>query len=603
MAFGITNSGFVLKRLEDIKADVESGLREAFGEINTGPDSVFGQHIGVFSRQLAEVWEEMELVYNSQYPNTADGVALDNSSGIVGVIRLPAVSTTVVVQMEGTEGTPVPAAREFAKSSDAETFKTLAAATITNLKLHRFQVSVDDYTQSFAYTITIDGFASSFIPTPPFAAGVFDQEFIARNLSFAINANTNINTKVLAGHSQGDNFLTIRILTNEVSNTFTGTVGSKLTVDAIWSPVNVIADNAGRVPAPVDSINTINTPVSGLSQVSNQIDGVTGQPIETDPDFRIRRKLSLEVIAAATVGAIRARLIQDLTEVSSAFVFENRDDIYTGNGVALTVFDSDFVTGNSIVYKVNDETASAVPFNTDHDTTMADLKSAIEALTTVLSVVLTDLSGDNRKIEVTTIPFTTGNIFRIKGPEVLVSGGASQPASEHFLSNTGLPPHSFEAVVAALDEPAINQAIGDKIFEVKPAGIQSHGANDVDVTDSNGEVQVMRFTRAKTKFVFVELDYNRSNADDPFPLDGETQIANEILRIGDGLTFGNDLLIQVFEAAGYIARGVTLTAVRLAVKDDLIDPLVLQTVNIKLKVSELPTFDLTRITLLDVTPP
>ena len=47
--FGVTPTGVVLKRLPDIKADIEAGERSTFGEIDTDPDSVFGQYIGVFA--------------------------------------------------------------------------------------------------------------------------------------------------------------------------------------------------------------------------------------------------------------------------------------------------------------------------------------------------------------------------------------------------------------------------------------------------------------------------------------------------------------------------------------------------------------------------
>ena len=56
-SFGITPNGFVKKRLQDIKLELEKAFTDAYGEINTEADSVFGQLIGVESKVLADFWE------------------------------------------------------------------------------------------------------------------------------------------------------------------------------------------------------------------------------------------------------------------------------------------------------------------------------------------------------------------------------------------------------------------------------------------------------------------------------------------------------------------------------------------------------------------
>lgn len=62
-------------------------------------------------------------------------------------------------------------------------------------------------------------------------------------------------------------------------------------------------------------------------------------------------------------------------------------------------FDADLVTSNSIVLTVNGDALTAVPFNSDHDTTMDDLVTALEADDDVASATLTDAT-DNRQITV-----------------------------------------------------------------------------------------------------------------------------------------------------------------------------------------------------------
>lgn len=80
MTFGLTAQGFKAKRLVDIQTDLENQLLAEFGDINLDPQSIFGQQIGVFSKVLADLWENMEDVYFSQYPNFAEGISLDKPS-------------------------------------------------------------------------------------------------------------------------------------------------------------------------------------------------------------------------------------------------------------------------------------------------------------------------------------------------------------------------------------------------------------------------------------------------------------------------------------------------------------------------------------------
>ena len=77
--YGITADGFVIKRMADIKSEMEASLRSAFGnQINLLPTELLGQIVGIMSEREAIVWELAEQIYNSQYPDTASGIQLDN---------------------------------------------------------------------------------------------------------------------------------------------------------------------------------------------------------------------------------------------------------------------------------------------------------------------------------------------------------------------------------------------------------------------------------------------------------------------------------------------------------------------------------------------
>ena len=102
MTFGLTSSGFQKKRYEDIKAELISEFKAAFGNgIVTSPNEPIGQIIGIIAEREALVWELMEQVYFSQYPDTASGDALDNAVALTGVSRQPATFSYGIVTLTG----------------------------------------------------------------------------------------------------------------------------------------------------------------------------------------------------------------------------------------------------------------------------------------------------------------------------------------------------------------------------------------------------------------------------------------------------------------------------------------------------------------------
>lgn len=96
---------------------------------------------------------------------------------------------------------------------------------------------------------------------------------------------------------------------------------------------------------------------------------------------------------------------------NNAYRFHNDQDT--------VVFDDDFVTGNNIDGSVNGDAITQVPFDTDQDTTIANLVAAIQALDADYIVELTDTGGNNRTIRIVTPGETAVSAFT-------VTGGASQ---------------------------------------------------------------------------------------------------------------------------------------------------------------------------------
>jgi len=107
---GLDATGLTIKRLEDIRADMGSRLKvELGGEARTEPDAVLGHLIGVVAISLSEVWQLCQYLYEAFDPDAANGEALDNVVGIIGVTRDPATKASGTVTLYGVDGTIVPA--------------------------------------------------------------------------------------------------------------------------------------------------------------------------------------------------------------------------------------------------------------------------------------------------------------------------------------------------------------------------------------------------------------------------------------------------------------------------------------------------------------
>ena len=72
--FGVTPQGFKIMRLIEAKTLLENLFTNEFSEINLEAQSVAGQIIGIFSKVIADDWENLQDVYLSQYPNSASHI-------------------------------------------------------------------------------------------------------------------------------------------------------------------------------------------------------------------------------------------------------------------------------------------------------------------------------------------------------------------------------------------------------------------------------------------------------------------------------------------------------------------------------------------------
>lgn len=660
MTFGLTAQGFKAKRLVDIQTDLENQLLAEFGDINLDPQSIFGQQIGVFSKVLADLWENMEDVYFSQYPNSAEGISLDNVVQFNGITRLAAQQTRVTGVCIGLEGTlinqgalariPDTGAVFFARANTIITRTQAAAATLQVIALAAQPYTALINNQAFSYSLPVITFTGSFVASNsivvtlngvalgavPFTTNsaltnaaiaamiatspaVFAVGTPAGNIITIIpNAGFNviINSIVITGgvsqptyaityQIPGSNNLltaaltsvinagtqpvtaidnmdgTITVNADDTDVPFSIAVGTNLNITAQATPVVFLSQDFGPIVAPINTLTEILTPISGWISINNPKAGLTGRLIETDAELRIRRNNSLRLLGAGTVESIRARLLQQVPGVTSAFVFENRD--LTQEPI-LIVLNQDLVAGNTIVVVLNGTTLPTVTFAISHLATM----NVIAALIQNQPEVVTATVGGTANRTITMNMASAIEVIMIPN-DFTVSGGASQATA---VIKGGRFPKSFEAVV----QGGTDADVANKIWTTKPAGIQTFGNTAFTITDSQGEFQVINFSRPTPIYIWVTVALTLY-AEEVFPPNGQDLVAAAINTYGSNLGIGVDVLLQRVLAQIFNVPGIASGVMQIASTNLPGDSPLFGTADISIAENEVAIFDLTRITV------
>lgn len=128
---GISPDGFEIKRLPEIKSEMEELARLAIGSDATLlPDSPEGQIISIFSEVYADLWEQLNEAYNAFNPIAVTGQSLDNLVFLNGLSRLAPAPSTVVLAITGTDNAIVPAGSIIKHNGTGVEFKTTNSVEI-----------------------------------------------------------------------------------------------------------------------------------------------------------------------------------------------------------------------------------------------------------------------------------------------------------------------------------------------------------------------------------------------------------------------------------------------------------------------------------------
>ena len=106
--YGITDKGFVLKRLDTILEEIHTDLTDGWKvDTRLAGTSFLNTLITTFGNQIANLWETAQDSYYAKYPATATELNLDHAVQYGGIKRAGDKRTSYILHCTGDDGTYV----------------------------------------------------------------------------------------------------------------------------------------------------------------------------------------------------------------------------------------------------------------------------------------------------------------------------------------------------------------------------------------------------------------------------------------------------------------------------------------------------------------
>ena len=328
---GVTDSGFVIKRLADILADDRALAVQLFQDlvqpndiVDVSDSSALGRLISLAAPSEADLWEAAQEVYAAFDPNAATGIALDNLVALAGITRKEQTFTTASILVAGDTNTLIPVGQTVSSSTTGEQFTTTGAISLAASNASGITVSVVTLQNSTSYDIAYADTTTVNTITYMSDGSATVAEILAGLQGVIAGGHPTLTSSVVG--------TTLVIDRNDIFSTVNFTTSVNLGINKVRTIGEVQAVNAGPIEQPANTIDTILTPMLGWDIVINPVAASPGEDRETDEQLRLRFRNGKFDRATNTYDAIYSALI-NLDNVTEVTIYENDTSVVDGNGV------------------------------------------------------------------------------------------------------------------------------------------------------------------------------------------------------------------------------------------------------------------------------
>ena len=158
-----------------------------------------------------------------------------------------------------------------------------------------------------------------------------------------------------------------------------------------------------------------------------------------------------------------------------------------------------------------------------------------------------------------------------------------------------IPPHAFEAVIVG----GSDTEVADQLWLTKPAGIETYGNVTVNVKDTAGDTQVIKFSRPVPQYVWVNVNIDSLYPEETLPTTASVSIKEAFKAYGDAyIGNGVDVILQRFAGPVYAAvSGIAHITITAGITASESDTPVYSSSDIAISKSQDAVFDVTRISV------
>lgn len=325
--YGLVSGVFVRKTGDVIRTELVEMYKGVFGDdIKTEATSAFGNLIDAQSERETLLWELLEDIYLSNFPDSAEGDALDNAVSLVGVGRLLAEYSTATVYLGTFDGSPVvvPALSQVKQSSSNTVWELPSDATIPAAVTFLEDLDVANITWQSGTTVRY-----TFNGSPDLSAVVAGDLVRFTGCTHSSNDGVFLITSV----SDGSDYVQVSnpARTSSTGNE-TGSPGTGVITDGFVT-AEVRSSIKGLYTAVAQSIDAIVTPISGWEFVGNIAVSTDGRNTETEAELRERRATAIVISRGGILEAIKNRIANEVDGVTYVAARENRTNAVDGNGL------------------------------------------------------------------------------------------------------------------------------------------------------------------------------------------------------------------------------------------------------------------------------
>lgn len=553
---GLTSTGFSRKTLAEIKAEIENFQKTNINSgLNLTSTSVFGQLNGIVSAKIDELWQLLQSLHASQYPDSASGAALDNAVFLTGITRQSEAKTKATLTLNLSPGTTVPIGSIVSSGGSRDRFIATSSVTNAGINPDNFNVSSE---AEVTGEIPAEAYAIDTIETP--ITGWKSKVAIISSLAepYSLSGKT-LSISVLTAKT--DNFGIVKKITFSTETTASAVVATinaelsaYVTATVAGAGSNIVRiENNSDVSGnsleiinispffPSTSLGDFNFP-SGLFKGFNQTKGTKGRLLETDAELRERRIKSLSLRGAGTPEAIRAA-VGSVSGVSQTQVFENRTSLRDLDGRNPHSYEVVVNGGN------DQEIANKI-----FEYGPAGIETSISAARVFGSVKepFAGLSGKNLNISVDGAADVTP-VFGAQTTAAAVAGVINvaligKPATAyakdgkvlilHNVSGTGT---SLRVQVSSTADTDLGLS-NDLISKTEGIGLNFRS---ITVTDIQLFTHNIKFSRPINKNIYIDLVIDIKTSD--FPVDGKDKVKKVLEDLGNLQKMGEKVILLKYK--------------------------------------------------------